>query len=89
MHSRVRFNERLCENSMICLTQLASLMGDAIGPSGPIAVVMPLVGNLGERRLATVMNCESAQESASNRKPILHDQYVQSFVSQMIDLFSE
>ena len=89
MHSRIRFNERLCENSMVCLTQLASLIGDALGPSGPIAVVMPLVGNLGERRLATVMTGGSDQETVSNRKPILHDQYVQAFVSQMIDLFSE
>ncbi|KAL7075491.1 hypothetical protein ACQ4LE_005364 [Meloidogyne hapla] len=89
MHSRIRFNERLCENSMVCLTQLASLIGDALGPSGPIAVVMPLVGNLGERRLATVMSGGSDQEPVSNRKPILHDQYVQAFVCQMIELFSD
>ncbi|CAK5080251.1 unnamed protein product [Meloidogyne enterolobii] len=87
MHSRIRFNERLCENSMVCLTQLASLIGDALGPSGPIAVVMPLVGNLGERRLATVMG--GIDEPVSSRKPILHDLYVQTFVTQMIDLFSD
>uniref|UniRef100_A0A915PD20 Exportin-4 n=1 Tax=Meloidogyne floridensis TaxID=298350 RepID=A0A915PD20_9BILA len=78
MHSRIRFNERLCENSMVCLTQLASLIGDALGPSGPIAVVMPLVGNLGERRLATVMG--GIDEPLSSRKPILHDLYVQTMV---------
>uniref|UniRef100_A0A915LHB8 Exportin-4 n=1 Tax=Meloidogyne javanica TaxID=6303 RepID=A0A915LHB8_MELJA len=67
--------------------QISSLIGDALGPSGPIAVVMPLVGNLGERRLATVMG--GIDEPLSSRKPILHDLYVQTFVSQMIDLFSD
>lgn len=74
---------------MTCLTQLASLMGDALGP-GPITLVLPQFSEPSERRLATSMSgTELEKRVTGGDKALTHDLYVQTFTRQMIQLFSE
>jgi hypothetical protein len=92
LHSRVRYNELLCQNSMVCLAQLASLMGDALGSSGQIVFVLPQIGDLNERRLATSMSGSELEKGGDSKNVLamlLHDQYVQVFTKHLIDIFSE
>lgn len=74
---------------MTCISQLASLMGDALGP-GPIALVLPQIGERGERRLATSMSGSELEKCAveNGAKMLTHDLYVQTFTRHMIELFS-
>uniref|UniRef100_A0A914HYN3 Exportin-4 n=1 Tax=Globodera rostochiensis TaxID=31243 RepID=A0A914HYN3_GLORO len=85
LHTHIRHNEQLCQNSLTCLAQLASAMGDSLG-LGPIALVVPQVsGDLNERRLATSMSggAEHLSEELST-----HDLYVRTFTRELIQIFS-
>ncbi|KAL3110063.1 hypothetical protein niasHT_015666 [Heterodera trifolii] len=85
LHSRVRYNQQLCQNSLTCLAQLASAMGDSLS-LGPFTLVIPQVSSdLSERRLATSMGgaVENLSEELST-----HDLYVRTFSRELVQLFS-
>ena len=74
---------------MVCLTQLASLMGDALSPAGPVVLLMPQFGSdLAERRCATSMGGGDAAERGERSK-CLHDAYVRRFCEELLQVFNE
>lgn len=64
-------------------------MGEALDPSGPIVVVLPQINDLCERRLATSMNGNELEAAAVGDRKLMHDQYVQTFARDLIELFKE
>uniref|UniRef100_A0A915E073 Exportin-4 n=1 Tax=Ditylenchus dipsaci TaxID=166011 RepID=A0A915E073_9BILA len=68
LHKRVRRNEDLSLNSLNCLSQLASVMGDVLAPAIDDS---PILG---------------ASLATGDHK--IHDIYVQTFASHLVDLFA-
>lgn len=69
----MRHNENLCLNSLNCLAQLASVMGDVLS-SGEIEDTQPQL---------------SPTSSRGQHNQKTHDLYIQTFIINIIDIFQE
>ena len=81
LHFRIRHNDELAANSMACLAQLASVVGDVLSGESERPIVMG--GGLGVGGMA-----DGGGGGGKDEYRQVHDMYVQKFSATLVEMFS-